>query len=238
TVHYYGYWPFSVNIAGTTTFDEVTKNDLEDAINRIYNTFTANGIPVVIGEYGLLGFDRSLYTVQHGEMLKYFEYLKYYATQKDITLMLWDNGQHFDRYSFTWRDQDLYNTLMTDLNERSSYTERDFIYIKKGAPIQDVDMKFYFNGNTLVNIICGNRFLEEGIDYSILGDTLILKSALIEELLTGEYGINAVLTCKFSRGADWKLNIIYYDTPILRNSTGTTSNFFIPTDFNGDSLAT
>lgn len=25
TVHYYGYWPFSANVAGTTTFDETTK---------------------------------------------------------------------------------------------------------------------------------------------------------------------------------------------------------------------
>ena len=28
TIHYYGFWPFSVNIAGITKFDDVTKNDI------------------------------------------------------------------------------------------------------------------------------------------------------------------------------------------------------------------
>src|SRR5690606_35059341 len=130
TVHFYGFWPFSVNIAGKTTFDDDVKNDLEGTVDRVYNTFVAKSIPVIIGEYGLLGFDVSVNTIQHGEMLKFFEYLTYYANSKDLTLMWWDNGQHFDRQSLNWRDEQLYNIIMKGLRdkERSSYTERDFIF--------------------------------------------------------------------------------------------------------------
>jgi aryl-phospho-beta-D-glucosidase BglC (GH1 family) len=238
TVHYYGYWPFSANVAGTTTFDETTKKDLEDTIDRVYNAFMNQGIPVIIGEYGLLGFDKSLDTIEHGEVLKYFEYLTYYANAKDITLMLWDNGQHFNRYSFAWSDPDLYNVIMAGFKERSSYTERDFIYLKKGLPIQDVNTKVYLNGNSLLCIKNGDEILSDGVDYSITQDTLTFKSSLLQRLVTGQFGVNSILTCDFSKGADWKIKIIYYDVPALKESTGTTSGFFIPTDFNGDSLAT
>src|SRR4051812_10076280 len=48
SIHYYGYWPFSVNIAGTTSFDATTQKDVTDTLDRAYNTFVAKGIPVII----------------------------------------------------------------------------------------------------------------------------------------------------------------------------------------------
>ena len=104
TVHFYGYWPFSTNIAGTTTFDATTQKDLTDQFDRVYNAFVAKGVPVIIGEYGLLGFDKNTNTIEQGEKLKFFEYFGYYAQTKQLTTMLWDNGQHFGRTSFVWSD--------------------------------------------------------------------------------------------------------------------------------------
>ncbi|KJK48494.1 cellulase, partial [Lentzea aerocolonigenes] len=52
TVHYYGYWPFSVNIAGGTRFDTTAQNDLTGYFDRVYNAFVAKGVPVILGEYG------------------------------------------------------------------------------------------------------------------------------------------------------------------------------------------
>ncbi|WP_211348332.1 beta-galactosidase [Saccharothrix texasensis] len=66
------------------------------------------GLPVVIGEYGLLGFDRHTGTVEQGEKLKFFEYLGHYARTRKLTTMLWDNGQHLDRTTFRWCDPELY----------------------------------------------------------------------------------------------------------------------------------
>ena len=107
TVHYYGYWPFSVNVAGGTHFDATAQKDLTDSFDRVYNTFIARGIPVILGEYGLLGFDRHIGTIEQGEKLKFFEYFGYYARTRKITTMLWDNGQHFGRTSFQWSDPEL-----------------------------------------------------------------------------------------------------------------------------------
>jgi len=70
TVHYYGYWPFSVNLAGATRFDATVQGDLDKAFKRIHDTFVAKGIPVVLGEYGLLGDDHGPDGVERGEMLK------------------------------------------------------------------------------------------------------------------------------------------------------------------------
>ena len=59
TVHFYGFWPFSVNIGGFTKFDDVTNKELDTTADTVYNAFVSKGIPVIVGEYGLLGWDAS-----------------------------------------------------------------------------------------------------------------------------------------------------------------------------------
>src|SRR5690606_5704009 len=44
TIHYYGYWPFSVNIAGKTIFDYEVREDIEHTIDRAYDIFVSKGI--------------------------------------------------------------------------------------------------------------------------------------------------------------------------------------------------
>ena len=56
TIHFYGFWPFSANIAGYTKFETNTINDITTSLDNVYNTFVSKGIPVVVGEYGLLGY--------------------------------------------------------------------------------------------------------------------------------------------------------------------------------------
>ena len=55
TIHFYGYWPFSVNIAGITKLEANTINDITTMVDDVSNSFVSKGIPVVIGEFGLLG---------------------------------------------------------------------------------------------------------------------------------------------------------------------------------------
>ncbi|MDC0773514.1 hypothetical protein [Streptomyces sp. HD] len=56
------------------------------------DTFVAQNIPVVLGEYGLLGYDHGPGAVERGEMLKYFEALGHAARTNKVTTVLWDNG--------------------------------------------------------------------------------------------------------------------------------------------------
>ncbi|OKP98247.1 cellulase family glycosylhydrolase [Paenibacillus sp. P46E] len=239
TVHYYGFWPFSVNIAGYTKFDTDTQNDINTTFTNVYNTFTSKGIPVIVGEYGLLGFDKNTGVIEQGEKLKFFEYLAYYLKSKQITPMLWDNGQHFGRTTYQWSDPQLYNIMKTSWSNRSSTAESDLINLKKGASAKDVTVKLNLNGNTLSSIFFGSQQLLQGTDYTLSGDQLTFKAARITSLTSsGKLGVNAVLTAHFNKGADWNFNVILYDTPVLSNAQGTTSSFKIPAVFNGTTLAT
>lgn len=238
TFHYYGYYPFSVNMGGSTLFDDTAKQDLIQAFDRAYDTFTAKGIPVIVGEFGLLGFDKSLDTVQHGEILKFFEYVIHYAKEKKMPLLLWDNGQHFDRRSLQWVDEELHQVMKQGREGRSSNAESDSVYIKKDAVLQDAALSLNLNGNTFKGLFAGEQGLTRGTDYELEGERLLLKSALLQRMITKEYGINGVLTAKFSAGADWTIKLIYYDTPSLKSSQGPQGIYTLPVQFNGDSLAT
>ncbi|WP_337099362.1 cellulase family glycosylhydrolase [Paenibacillus sp. YIM B09110] len=238
TVHYYGFYPFSVNLGGVTTFNEEARNDLVQTFDRVHETFVAKGIPVIVGEFGLLGFDKSVDTIEQGEKLKYFEYLGYYAKQKQLTTMLWDNGQHFDRRLFEWKDPELYAVMKASANGRSSTASADQLFVKKDAEAADQNVTLQLYGNTLTELRQGDKVLAEGGDYELTGDTLTIKANLIKSLLTDDYGIMASLTAVFSAGADWHIHIIHYNTPILKNTEGTSGGLSIPTAFKGDRLAT
>lgn len=238
TFHYYGYYAFSVNLGGSTTFDTTAREDLIQAFDRAYDTFTAKGIPVIVGEFGLLGFDKSLSTVQHGEILKFFEYVTYYAHEKKMPLMLWDNGQHFDRRTFKWIDEELHQVMKQGWKGRSSNAETDSVYILKDAEIKDTAIPLNLNGNMFTALLNQEQALVKGTDYELDGDHLVLKSALLQKLVTQKYGINVALTARFSAGADWRLDIIYYDTPSLISAQAPEGIYTIPVWFNGDSLAT
>lgn len=238
TFHYYGNWPFSTNIAGVTTMNDTVISDLKGAFDRMYNHFTSKGIGVICGEYGVLAFDKSLGAIEHGEMLKYFEYITNYAKSKNITMMLWDNGQHMSRTSLQWSDQSLYNVIKASWTSRSSYSEADKIFIKDENKNNDVLMNLTLNGNTLKAIYNGNKQLVSGKDYIYNNGTVTLKGAYINSVTTSNYGVNATLTMKFSAGADWDVYITHYKAPELSSGQSVGSNFEIPVKFNGSNLST
>ena len=62
---------------------------------RAYNTFIAKGIPVVIGEFGVFGWDSwgaGDDVPEKGEANKFFEYSTYVFIQNKLTL--YAVGQH------------------------------------------------------------------------------------------------------------------------------------------------
>ena len=239
TVHYYGFWPFSVNIAGVTTFNEETKNDIISTFDRVHQTFTKNGIPVIIGEFGLLGFDTDLNTIQQGEKLKFFEFMIHYANEKGFTHMLWDNGQHFGRQSFEWSNAELFEMMKASWATRSATAESNFIYVEQGKEVTDVTKSLNLNGNKFVALELAGEELIAGEDYVLAGEVLTVKASLLESLTVSEkLGINAVLTATFDKGKSWNFDVITYNTPVLQSIVGTATDFAIPTTFNGDNLAT
>ncbi|QOC92808.1 cellulase family glycosylhydrolase [Micromonospora craniellae] len=239
TVHFYGYWPFSVNVAGGTRFDAVTQQDLVDRFDRVHNAFVARNIPVVIGEYGLLGFDRHTGTVQQGEKLKFFEFLGHYARTKRITTQLWDNGQHFDRVAFRWKDAELFAQIKSSWTTRSGTASADQVYVPRTGSVTAKSLTLNLNGTTFSGLRQGTTNLSQGADYTVSGNQLTLTASALTRLVGSRaYGVNATLHARFSTGVPWRIDIITYDPPVLSNATGSTEAFAIPTQFRGDQLAT
>ncbi|MDU7473645.1 MAG: cellulase family glycosylhydrolase [Paenibacillus macerans] len=239
TVHYYGFWPFSVNVAGYYKFEKDAQQDIVTTFDNVHNTLVAKGIPVILGEYGLLGFDKGTHVIEQGEKLKFFEALTHDVQQKKITHMLWDNGQHFNRLTYKWSDDELFQMMKASWKKRPATAETDLVYLRKGGKIQDAKIPLNLNGNQLTALFADGQRLKKGMDYEISGRELTLKSGLLDRLTDGGApGLNAVLSARFSYGPDWRLKVYVYDTPVLSGASGTTGAFAVPAAFNGNLLAT
>lgn len=239
TVHYYGYWPFSVNVAGGTRFDDVARAHMADAFARMHDNLVSRGIPVILGEYGLLGFDRHTGTIEQGEKLKFFEELGYAARAAGVTTMLWDNGQHLDRTELTWQDPALFAHVATSWKTRSGTASTDQVFVDADG-VEPQALTLEPHGHRFTGLYRDGERLEPGADYRLEGDTLTLAAGLLAQLVPddGTYGVRSVLEVRFSRGVPWRIEVISAGTPVLGDATGTTDDFAIPTTFRGDRLAT
>jgi endoglucanase len=239
TVHYYGYYPFSVNLAGTTRFDATVQKDLSQTFKRIHDTFVAKNIPVVIGEYGLLGYDHGPGAVERGEMQKYFEAFGHTARTNKVTTVLWDNGAFFDRDKLRWKDAGMYGQIKSSWTTRSATASTDNVFVPKNGPVKDRTLTLNLNGATFKTLKHGTAKLVNGKDYTLAGNRLTLKAAALTRLVGNRaHGVNATLQAEFSRGVPWRIQVITQETPVQSNTTGTTNAFRIPTQFRGDVLAT
>lgn len=239
TVHFYGFWPFSVNIAGHYKLEQETMDDMITTFDHVHTTLVSKGIPVILGEYGLLGFDKNTSVIEQGEKLKFFENLMHVLKERHITHMLWDNGQHLKRTELAWSDPELINIMKAGWEQRASTAETDLVYLKLGEEVKDVEVELNLNGNELTGLYQGAAKLEQGIDYDLTGSKLTLKASLLTQLTrAGHLGQNAILSAKFSYGPDWKLKVVAYELPQLGDASGTVDSFAIPTHFNGNRLAT
>jgi endoglucanase len=238
TVHYYSYYPFSVNIAGGTTFDDKTQKDLTDGFARVHDTFVAKGIPVYLGEYGLLTDPESGY-VERGEMLKYFEAVNYEARANGMTSALWDCYNFPDRTTMQIRDPELMALMQASWTTRSGTASTDNVFVPKSGPIAAQTITLNTNGLHFAGLWRGDVPLIPSRDYTLKGDQLTLTSRALTRLAGDRaYGVNSTLQVRYSRGVPWQLHVISADRPVLSDATGTTTSFTIPTQFHGDLLAT
>ncbi|HLP08407.1 MAG TPA: cellulase family glycosylhydrolase [Opitutaceae bacterium] len=239
TVHYYGLWHFSVNIAGRTTVSAEVIDNINYTIDHTYDTFVANGIPVVVGELGLLNWGPTSLSIERGEALKFFEVFTAAARAKGITWQLWDAGQLFDRTTFQWKDPELMAYYMQGLTTRSTTASTDLVFLKKNLPVQDVAIRLNLNGNAFASLQDGATTLQSGVDYTVVGDVLTLKARALSKYATGSLGEKALFTVNATAGVPWKLHVRYVDAPVASAVIDETGHdISVPMAFNGDLLAT
>ncbi|ELP69058.1 cellulase family glycosylhydrolase [Streptomyces turgidiscabies] len=241
TVHYYGYWPFSVNIAGGTQFDATSQKDMTDTFTRIRNTLTSKGIPVYLGEFGLLSYPDYNHParVEQGEALKYFEQFGYEARTAGVTTALWDAFNFLNRTTMQWRDPAVINQIKSSWTTRSGTASSDRIFLAKSSAITARTLTLNPNGGSFLGLWQGSTMLAQGRDYSVSGNQLTLTASALTRLAGNRaYGVNATVEARFSRGLPWKIQVTTYDRPVLSNANGNTNGVTVPTQFRGDLLAT
>jgi endoglucanase len=236
TVHYYSWFPFSVNIAGGTHYDEAAQNDLNDAFARMRDTFVARNIPVYLGEYGLLGWPDHNHPsrVERGEALKYYEHLEHAARLAGVTTALWDPGTwaYLNRATLKWTDPALIAWIKSSWTTRSGTASFDKVFVPKSEPITAKGLTLNPNGTKFQGLWHGKTKLVEGRDYTLFDKTRLVLTAGALTRLTGDREY------RFSRGLPWQIEVVTYDTPVLSSTTGEAKSFTIPTQYQGDVLAT
>jgi endoglucanase len=240
TVHFYGWWPFSVNIAGGTTYNSDVEQDLTGTFDRVTNSFVNRGIPVIVGEWALLDWDHTRPgIIERGEFLKFLEAVGYHARIRNLTTMVWDAGQFLNRNELRWRDQGVYDMFKASWTTRSGTASRDQVYVPRGSSITSKSLTLNLNGTSFQGLWQGGTALANGGDYTVSGNTLTLTAAALTRLVGNRaYGVNATIEARFSTGTPWQISIITNDPPTQSAASGTTSSLVIPTQFRGDQLAT
>ena len=241
TVHFYGWYPFSVNVAGGTRFDATAQKDMSDTFTRIRDTLTSKGIPVYLGEYGLLSYPDYNHParVEPGEGLKYFEQFGYEARSAGVTTALWDAFNFLNRTTLQWRDPAIVNQIKSSWTTRSGTASADRIFLAKSSAVTARTLTLNPNGGTFRGLWQGNTMLAAGRDYTVSGNQLTLTATALTRLAGNRaYGVNATIEARFNRGLPWKIYVTTYDTPVLSNAIGNTSGVTIPAQFRGDQLAT
>ncbi|WP_333736124.1 cellulase family glycosylhydrolase [Streptomyces sp. IBSBF 2806] len=241
TVHFYGWYPFSVNIAGGTQFDATAQKDMTDSFDRIRTTLTSQGIPVYLGEYGLLSYPDHNHParVEPGEALKYFEQFGYEARTAGVTTALWDAFNFLNRSTLQWRDPALISQIKSSWTTRSGTASSDRVFLAKSGAVTARTLTLSPNGQAFLGLWQGGTKLVQGRDYTVSGNRLTLTASALTRLAGDRaYGINATVEARFSRGLPWKIHVTTYDRPVLSNATGDANGVTVPTQFRGDLLAT
>ncbi|MFJ1730411.1 cellulase family glycosylhydrolase [Streptomyces sp. NPDC088254] len=241
TVHYYGWYPFSVNIAGGTRFDATSQKDMTDTFTRIGDSLVSKGIPVYLGEYGLLNYPDHNHParVEQGEALKYFEMLGHQARTTKVTTALWDAFNFLNRSTFQWREPELINQIKSSWTTRSGNASSDRVYLAKSSAITARTLTLNPNGTNFQGLWQGGAKLAQGRDYTVSGNQLTLTATALTRLAGNRaYGINSTVEARFSRGVPWRIHVTTYDRPELSNASGDTGGLTVPTRYRGDQLAT
>ncbi|SEM51932.1 cellulase family glycosylhydrolase [Streptacidiphilus jiangxiensis] len=241
SLHYYGYWPFSSSNAGVDRFDAASLQDMTAVFTRMHDTFVAKGIPLILGEYGLLSYPDINHpdVVERGEALKYFEEIGHQERINGITGFLWDNGAYLDRTTLRWRDPGLFAEIKDGWTTRSGTASSDQVFVPASEPVTARTLTLNPNGTAFRGLFEGRTALVQGRDYTLADSRLTLTPALLARLTAHHgYGVAATLTARFSAGAAWQIRVVSSATPVLSGASGSTSGLTVPAQFRGDVLAT
>ena len=171
SVHYYNPWDFcgnESNFLKTQWGPEAKQSrapsyggpaDLESNFKLLYDKFTSQGYPCIIGEFG--NIDRSLYDRNNAEFRRYWCQAVVAASKKyGCVPVYWDNGWNganghavFDRVNLKVTQQDIIDGMVKTINTEdvSNYTPDPINF--KVLSLGDVDKSGKINVNDVLRVI-------------------------------------------------------------------------------------
>lgn len=119
SVHAYKPYDFALNTSGTDEFSATNTSQYTEVVSflsKLYKTYVANGIPVVVGEFGAV--EKNANVADRAELYAYYLTA---ASARNIPCIIWDNNNHtgsgerfglLDRKNLTWPNEILVQSLM------------------------------------------------------------------------------------------------------------------------------
>ncbi|MBP3569914.1 MAG: glycoside hydrolase family 5 protein [Lachnospiraceae bacterium] len=112
SVHYYSPSSFAIaDITSTWGYQKTwgTEEDLaylKGQFEKLKNSFVDKGIPVIVGEYGVIDKDKD-----EEDRIYWFECVTKTALEYGCCPVVWDNGELIHRFKYEWKDPELGETL-------------------------------------------------------------------------------------------------------------------------------
>lgn len=118
SVHYYSPSTFAIaDAASTWGYQKTwgTESDLTyltGQFEKLKSSFLDRGIPVIIGEYGVIDKDKD-----EEDRVYWFECVTKTALEYGCCPIMWDNGEILHRYKYEWKDAELEAAMKEILNQ-------------------------------------------------------------------------------------------------------------------------
>ena len=234
SVQYYGLWNFSVNAAGTISFNQDARQHMLNFFQCIESYFTKNKFPVVCVEYGLYGYPAYENAINRGERLKYFYQFLSHLNKTKLSCFLWDTGVLFNRTANKWVDEDLAYIVHHYKNNDFSYGSSDTICLVEGQANRDITISLTLNQGKLLNPMFNKTELKLNADYTVTKNKLTIKKAFLDSLKPSKNGIFGTLEIVFTKGPSWKINLTKVGQPSLSKDGSKQETWNIPMKEQGD----
>jgi len=242
TVHNYDPWDYVSNWWGHVTWGtDSDKTYFDNLFKRLHDKFVADGLPVIIGEFGTLGTNE-----RHSKWI-YHDHFVRTAKKYGMVSVWWDNGEHLDRLRGYWNDPIVKDIIVNASHGiANSFVETGDLYIRQDEA-DDTALQLELNGNTMTGIFNGDAVLGED-DYKYDADTaqVTIKRVYLEGMLKDKgLGDIGQLTFRFSQGADQVVHVHQYKDPVLkqkelvidRSGGDIVGDTGIELDYNGTEMA-
>jgi endoglucanase len=193
TFHWYTPWTFA--LGNSAVYDQTwgTSDQVADVTNRftvVANFAQSKGYPVILGEFGL-GYQKN----PRAQQWHWEDAVARTAGQLGVCPMLWDNGEWLNRTAHLWRDP-VQPSLVVNAARgiANSWADvGDVVTVGSG----DLTIPLVLNGNLLTSVAGGGRTWTVAGDYTVTGESLVLKAAALASLGSGDTSLGLT----FSAGA-------------------------------------